>query len=56
MKKVLNQASVKENEAVIVELIKRLNQNQLAGKIAITAIIPVCFSNVSSGYQQTLVT
>jgi len=56
MKKVLIQGNIKGNEAVIMDLIKKLNQNQLPGKIALTAIIPICFPHVNSGHQQILVT
>lgn len=54
MKKILTQAKLKENEGVIVELIKKLEQNQFTGKIAMAAIIPVCFASASSGYKETL--
>jgi len=56
MKKILTQENIKDNEAVIMDLIKKLNQNQLTGKITLAAIIPICFPHVSSEHQQTLVT
>jgi hypothetical protein len=54
LKKVIKEAKIKENETVIIELIKRLNQS-FAGKITIANIIPVCFPSTSNKYHQTLI-
>lgn len=58
MKKVLGLAKIKDHEAELMTLIRRLVQTQetFATKLAALAMIPVCYPHFSAAVQSELAT